>query len=255
MRCPVCHQPLVHKDRRFECPNKHCFDQARQGYVNLSRRRKAGGDNADMVRARTAFLESGAYDFLRQQLCSIVASQSPGLLIDLGCGEGYYTREMARHAALTFGIDLSTASLRHAAACDRMTQYVAASIYDLPFDDGCADLLTSIFTPIPAREAARVLKPSGLLCTVTPGLYHHYELKEMLYETVRLNDPLKTPEGFEQVEQIVLKEKKQVDDLMSLLEMTPYRYKCRPEAVEALRARSEGTPITFEFVITLWRKA
>ena len=33
--CPVCGMPLRKYDRSYVCENRHGFDVARQGYVNL----------------------------------------------------------------------------------------------------------------------------------------------------------------------------------------------------------------------------
>lgn len=77
MNCPICHEPLIHEGRTFKCKNSHNFDQARQGYVNLSRKQKASGDNALMVKARTAFLEAGPYDFLRQAILETLRKLHP----------------------------------------------------------------------------------------------------------------------------------------------------------------------------------
>ena len=33
--CPLCGEKLVQDGKSYICPNRHCFDMARQGYVNL----------------------------------------------------------------------------------------------------------------------------------------------------------------------------------------------------------------------------
>lgn len=255
MNCPICHQPLHKENRTWKCPNNHAFDQARQGYVNLCRKQKVTGDNEAMSAARTRFLESGAYDFLREAIAKKIHDLHPRMHIDLGCGEGYYTRRFAKEVEDGYGIDLSRPSIAHAAGQDKQTQYIVGSIFELPFADQSADLLTSIFTPIPAKEARRVLKEDGLLITVGPGKSHHKELKEVLYENVRLNDEPKQPEGFELVDRTELSELVHVDDVWSLLEMTPYRYKSPAEGLERVKNLKNGLDVTFDFVISTWRKA
>lgn len=254
MKCPICHEPLVHEGRIFRCKNGHSFDQARQGYVNLSRKQKASGDNAEMVKARTAFLESGLYDFLQEDVQALLKTLHPKTYLDLGCGEGYYTRRFAQEAREAYGIDLSIPAIAHTAGQDKKTQYIVGSIYDLPFDDESMDVLTSIFTPIPSQEAARVLKKDGMLITVTPGKMHHYELKEVLYPTVRLNDELKELEGYELVEQKEISRVQHVDDVKALLDMTPYRYKTSKEGLAKIDALRDGLDVTFDFLISQWRK-
>ncbi len=254
MNCPICHEPLVHEGKTFRCKNHHSFDQARQGYVNVSRKQKASGDNALMVNARTAFLEAGLYDFMRQAVFEKLQAIQPKTYLDLGCGQGYYTKAFAAAAGQSYGIDLSVPAVAHAAGQDKTSQYIVGSIYDLPFADQSIDVETSIFTPIPAKEAARTLKKDGLLITVTPGERHHIELKEQLYDKVRLNPPTKPVEGFELVDQTEISALQHVGDVMALLEMTPYFYRTPKEGIEKIKSLKDGLDVTFDFVLSVWRK-
>lgn len=207
-----------------------------------------------MSAARTKFLETGAYEFLADQLEETISSLHPKILLDLGCGEGYYTRRLARAVPEIYGIDLSKPSIAHAASKDKKTQYIVGSIFELPFSNRSMDVLTSIFTPIPAEEANRVLKKDGVLITVTPGKNHHRELKEALYDKVRLNDKMKVPEGFVLENREELTRTVHIDDPWTLLEMTPYRYKTAPERLKKIQEKTEGMDVTFDFVISIWRK-
>lgn len=207
-----------------------------------------------MVQSRTAFLEKDYYDFMRQALKDETAAIKPNVLADLGCGQGWYTKEFAPLAGQCYGIDLSKEAIAHAAGQDKKTQYIVGSIYDLPFEDESVDLLISIFTPIPEEEARRVLKADGVFLVVSPGTNHHHELKEILYETVRPNDPPKDLEGFVLKKRQELSEKKHVDDAMELLDMTPYRYKSPQAGVERVR-NLNGLDVTFDFLLSTWRKA
>ena len=56
--CPICRAVLKREARSLVCGNRHSFDVAAKGYVNLLRAFGAShGDNADMVAARRRFLE------------------------------------------------------------------------------------------------------------------------------------------------------------------------------------------------------
>ena len=59
--------------------------------------------------------------------------------------------------------------------------------------------------------------------------------------------------GFEKIHQDIITQKHLVEDCMALLDMTPYRYKSSKEAVERV-SQLKTAEITFEFVITVWRK-
>ena len=91
--CPVCGEKLNKVDRAWLCPNRHSFDIARQGYVNLltvqQKHSLNPGDTREQVLSRRAFLEAGFYrpivDALRDTARELNAS---GPLLDIGCGEG-----------------------------------------------------------------------------------------------------------------------------------------------------------------------
>ena len=103
-RCPLCGSPLTREERGCICPARHSFDRAAAGYVHLlppnRMHSKAPGDDREMVAARAAFLERGYYAPLRQALEELVLEASAHLegpvLLDSGCGEGYYTAGMFR---------------------------------------------------------------------------------------------------------------------------------------------------------------
>ena len=72
--CPVCGKALELRDRSYICPEAHCFDVSKSGYVNLLMSQKSGnhGDDKLMVKARRDFLEKGYYDALRDKITETV---------------------------------------------------------------------------------------------------------------------------------------------------------------------------------------
>ncbi len=54
--CPLCHAPLSRSDNHYSCPQRHQFDLAKEGYVNLLpvqfKRSRDPGDSAEMMQAR-----------------------------------------------------------------------------------------------------------------------------------------------------------------------------------------------------------
>ncbi len=94
--------------------------------------------------------------------------------LDLGCGEGYNTRQLAGLGARITGIDISEAFIGYARESERADplgiDYQIASAQSLPFADGRFDFTTGIMSlmdmPDPARvlqESHRVLKSDGFL--------------------------------------------------------------------------------------------
>lgn len=254
--CPVCKEPLSCENHQFVCKNHHTFDQAKEGYVNLSlKQKKMTGDNPAMVRARTAFLEKGYYDFLRDALKMIIHEYSAFTLLDAGCGQGYYTKEFASCVNTVYGVDLSKAAIQYAAKHDKKSTYIVSSIYDCPFRNESFDLVTTIFTPDAKSEFYRLLKPGGYLIQVGPGPFHCFELKSILYENAYLNpEPLHDRPGFTCIDIQNIKRVFLVKDLRSLLEMTPYRYRTKASDLDKIDSYS-SLDVTFDFMIHVWRKS
>lgn len=252
--CPICREPLAFQNGTAVCPHRHNFDIARQGYINLLRKQStAHGDNKEMVRARTAFLETGSYAFLRQALKEEIESEHPLSLVDLGCGEGYYTS--AFEVPDKIGFDMSKEALKHASAHDASTQYVVASIFHLPLPDACADAVLTCFAPAAVSEIERILKPGGRFLFVTPGPDHLLEMKQLLYEKPYLN------EEKELISDLVLEKKRILTarlhlphgDLMNLFEMTPYAHRTPAAAIQRL-AQQEQMSLTASFVLRVYRR-
>ncbi len=106
--------------------------------------------------------------------------------VDIGCGEGYNTRLLAKRGARMAAIDIAERFISHARQLEEQEplaiDYRAASAVDLPFADGTFDFATGFmsFMDIPEiglvmAEAYRVLKPGGFLqfsiehpCFTTP---------------------------------------------------------------------------------------
>lgn len=94
--------------------------------------------------------------------------------LDIGCGEGYNTRQLARLGAKMHAIDISEIFIRYAQAREMEEpcgiDYQVASAVQLPFGDETFDFATGFmsFMDIPETEkvlteAYRVLTPGGFL--------------------------------------------------------------------------------------------
>lgn len=105
--------------------------------------------------------------------------------VDVGCGEGRFTRFLASQGAEMSGIDVNDESLAKArAALDgENVTFLPAPGEDMPFDDGTLDLVvfSNSFHHIAGDkmatamdEAARVLKPGGLLYVMEPVAAGNY---------------------------------------------------------------------------------
>lgn len=193
--CPVCGGGLglAAAGRSLTCSAGHSFDIARQGYVNLYRGKPVNEYSKESFRQRQQILEKGMYAHILEEICSflqaVCGAGRPRLLLDAGCGEGYYTREIAARlggCGLDFyGVDLSRDSVQLAASTANQAggaasaiKWLVADIGHLPVRDGSVDFLLDIFTSANYEEFQRILSPDGYLIKVIPGEGHVKELRE-----------------------------------------------------------------------------
>ena len=142
LKCPVCSACLevTENQRSAVClgARKHCFDFSAQGYLSLS---GGGGDSKEAVAARHSFLWEGYYEAAARAVCDAVKKYLPNdsVIIDAGCGEGYYTSKLAMLSGVTVGVDLSKhgcAAAAKQAKRDAINNvlYATASVFELPFE-------------------------------------------------------------------------------------------------------------------------
>lgn len=179
LACPHCRLPLTLGPHEARCATGHSFDRGRGGYVNLmvGGRLSSGalaGDTPDALAARRRFLTAGGYAPIAGALAEMVGTVD-GAVLDVGCGEGYYTAHLA--AACRFGLDVSKRAVQMAARSMPDSTFVVGSAYRLPVQDASVSVVTSVFAPHPLDEFARVLRPGGRWVTVTPGPRHLVEMR------------------------------------------------------------------------------
>lgn len=255
--CPHCSAPLIREGTRLTCHAQHSFDQARQGYWNLlpvqNKRSKDPGDNAIMVAARRQFLDTGHYQPLSDQLNQLLAAQlamvaSPAI-VDIGCGEGYYSARLKQQlpASILTGIDISKHAVKAACRRHRGICWLVASGAQPPLAPGSQHAALVLFSRLMPEALHTLLAPKGVLLLAWPGGNHLIELRKALYETLRpssyqpenLLSPL-----FSQYSLHTLEHSFTLSDttnISNLLAMTPHSHKAPVERRQALLARKELT--------------
>lgn len=262
--CPGCKQPLMLNERTYRCENGHCFDLAKQGYVNLllaqNKSSLSPGDSAEMVEARRSFLGTGHYDHLVKALNDRVGPESNiNTLLDLGCGEGYYSGSIKHGLSSDFecyGIDISKEAIRRAAGKYKSMQFAVASAFDIPLGSKTVDAVLCVFAPLSAEEVERVLKPNGVLIRVTPGARHLNELKSCLYDQVNTHEAAEPPRGFLSAHTETISKKILLTDnqqVRSLLTMTPFYWASSSERKQQLLGE-QNLEVQTEFVVEKFLK-
>ncbi len=192
LRCPVCRLDLAGAAGFLVCRNRHSFDLAREGYVNLLDGRRRGliarGDSAEQLDHRTAFLEAGHIDPVAAQIAAHVTRAGPASpaqgwrVLDAGCGTGHHLAAVAAALptpAIGLGFDIARTAAQRAARRWRALAFAVADLWtDWPVQDEAADLVLSIFAPKNFAETARVLRPGGWLALAYPGPDHLAEIVE-----------------------------------------------------------------------------
>ena len=266
-RCPLCRTKLLKNERALKCEHGHSFDISAEGYVHLlpanKMNSKVPGDSKEMAASRSAFLDKGYYEPLLLELERTVLELSENeetAMLDCGCGEGYYTSNIAKELKNRFpkakiaGFDISRPSVRRAAKRTKEVDFAVASVFDIPVSDKSFDILLNVFSPLSIDEYKRVLKDGGYYVYVVPAARHLWQLKAAIYDTPYENREEDIPyEGFEHVEtrkvryETLIKTK---EDIFALFQMTPYYWKTSAKGAEKLSAyESLLTEVAFDIHI------
>ncbi|WP_420174783.1 putative RNA methyltransferase [Luteococcus sp. OSA5] len=264
--CPVCGQPLQVAQRQVHCPQRHSFDRAREGFVNLLRPGKARkaviGDDAEMVASRRRFLDRGHYDVLTQGLARLVedldADQAVEGLLDVGCGEGTFTAAMVDALPQdrpTMAFDISRPAVKLTARRVPSALSAVASVIDMPVQDHSVALLSSIMAPLHEAEFSRVIRPGGRILVVSPGDTHLAQLRQVLYphyrphdELVALADALPVVEQRRFTSQVHLASAQELHEVWG---MTPYRWNTPLDGQQRLAQLTE-LDVDVHFVATVF---
>lgn len=265
--CPICHTPLQLIQKSYQCQNHHNYDIAKEGYVNLHvaqhKNSHTAGDTATSIQARRRFLSAGFYEPLRQTIGEIVDELSPKILLDIGCGEGYYTSRLAQNTQVV-GLDIAKPAIITASKTYKNTDisknitWVVGTGAMLPIADGSIDVCTSFFSPLLKSQLSNVLKHHGHLLVATPAPRHLYAMREQLFDKVNLHNPNKFVDQL--APEFVLVKEWQIDapmtldkqSLSDLIDMTPYTYKAKLDKKTTLKSQT-SLDVVASFCVYLFR--
>ena len=260
--CPICGAALCREDRCYRCENRHSFDIARQGHVNLlpvqQKKSLHPGDTREQVLSRRTFLEAGFYTPIADTLCQTALELgAKGPILDIGCGEGYYSSRLAAamNAELT-GLDISKEAVRCAAAKYKNALWICGTGAHLPVPDHSAGVITSLFALTMAEEFHRVLASDGLYFQVLAAQDHLLGLKSIIYPELKLKEKDSVPDlpGFRLVKTVPIRFQFTVagEQVQNLLSMTPHVYRISKEGAARLAAPDKLTD-TASCVLNVYR--
>ncbi|MFA6866980.1 MAG: methyltransferase domain-containing protein [Clostridia bacterium] len=241
--CPKCGEKLNLIGKSWVCPNNHCYDIAKSGYINLllvnQKNSLSPGDNKDMIVARNRVMNKGYYKKLADKIVEIIPKASE-IILDAGCGIGYIPNRIkeANEKAIVIGADISKFAIESAAKNYKNVHFAVATSNNIPIPHKSVDVIICAFAPVFVEEVNRVLKSGGIFVRVVPNLDHLYNLKQYVYDVARENeldkealDNLKLLDTFEVKDNFI----GDSEDMLSLIKMTPYYYHTKEADLDKLK--------------------
>ena len=192
--CPICQENLTLVESSLKCENRHSFDIAKFGYVNLAPQIKQSANyDKENFQNRQQILEAGFYHAILEAVSDLLAnSETSTTVLDIGCGEGFYSRKLQEsHSEKTFyAFDISKDSVQIAAKSEpnRAVNWFVGDLAHLPIKDASMDILLDIFSPANYGEFRRVLSKDGILIKVIPTENHLKEIRQMVQDQLTKKD-------------------------------------------------------------------
>ena len=192
--CPICQENLTLVESSLKCSNRHSFDLAKFGYVNLAPQIKQSANyDKENFQNRQQILEAGFYQAILETISDFLATNpSAKTVLDIGCGEGFYSRKLQEvHPDKTFyAFDISKDSVQIAAKSEPnwAVNWFVGDLARLPIKDASMDILLDIFSPANYGEFQRVLSKDGILIKVIPTENHLKEIRQMVQDQLTRKD-------------------------------------------------------------------
>lgn len=261
--CPICQENLTLLESSLKCCNRHSFDLAKFGYVNLAPQIKQSANyDKENFQNRQQILEAGFYQAILEAISDLLASsKNAKTILDIGCGEGFYSRKLQkRHPDKTFyAFDISKDSVQIAAKSEPnwAVNWFVGDLARLPIKDASMDILLDIFSPANYGEFRRVLSKDGILIKVIPTKNHLKEIRQKVQDQLTnkdySNQDIKNhfQEHFTILSSKTASLTKTItaDQLQSLLSMTPLLFHVDQTKIDW----SQLTEITIEAEILVGR--
>ena len=192
--CPICQENLTLVESSLKCNNRHSFDLAKFGYVNLAPQIKQSANyDKENFQNRQQILEAGFYQAILEAISNLLSnSKNAKTVLDIGCGEGFYSRKLQeRHPDKTFyAFDISKDSVQIAAKSEPnwAVNWFVGDLARLPIKDASMDILLDIFSPANYGEFRRVLSKDGILIKVIPTKNHLKEIRQKVQDQLTNKD-------------------------------------------------------------------
>ena len=261
--CPICQEKLALAEGSLKCNNRHSFDLAKFGYVNLAPQIKQSANyDKENFQNRQQILEAGFYQAILEAVSDLLASsETSTTVLDIGCGEGFYSRKLqeSHPDKIFYAFDISKDSVQIAAKSEPnwAVNWFVGDLARLPIKDASMDILLDIFSPANYGEFRRVLSKDGILIKVIPTKNHLKEIRQKVQDQLTNKDYSNQDikEHFQEHFTILSSQTASLtktitaDQLQALLSMTPLLFHIDQTKVDW----SQLTEITIEAEILVGR--
>lgn len=196
-KCPLCGNKMLMKDQRsIVCTKNHCFDLAKNGYVNLLTGAVKTGYSKHLFNSRSLIIKSGLFEPLAEKLGRLIlehlhrTNQSRISILDAGCGEGSHLARIIDNIRVNdgiqttgVGIDISKEGINIASRDYPNIVWCVADLSNVPFNDDSFNFILNILSPANYTEFKRLLTCDGILIKVMPGSNYLRELRKFFFQS------------------------------------------------------------------------
>lgn len=182
--CPFCQSDMTfQKGASLVCRSRHCFDLSKYGYLNFLQKQIKTPYNKELFESRRRVFEANFYDDLIRQLKDLIKHYGPkpeGRLLDAGCGEGFFTNQLASSdlGYQVLAVDIEKEAIKMGARGGSPVKFFVGDLSKLPLQSSMMDVVVNIFSPASYEEFRRILTVDGLVVKVVPNENYLVELRE-----------------------------------------------------------------------------
>lgn len=272
--CPICSSSMEVQDlRSLKCKNRHAFDVAKQGYLNLlPHHNKTNYDKTLFESRRIVIANNGFFAPLNTALTKIINDQTTTKqklnLVDMGSGEGTHLNNAVQTLETSFkktvtgiGIDIAKEGILEAARHYEEALWIVADLARTPLVNQMCDVMINILSPSNYEEFNRILKEDGIVIKIVPRENYLKELRRHFYQQSdreyysNQNVINHFKEHFNIIEQTAVHYTKSLDKsvIMALIKMTPLTWNVDDKDINAFLEKNISE-ITIDLEIIVGKK-
>ena len=167
-----------------------------------------------------------------------------------------YTQGLKKHFENSdiYGLDISKIAIDMATRYRKDVTWLVGNSKNIPILDHSLDFICALFTVVNQDELKRALKEDGYIVHVTANNQHLIEIKELIYDEIKVKSDKYIRLDFNQVKSYDFKEKVHIsnrEDALNLLMMTPHYYHIKKEKRGVLDTL-QGLDITIDIKVIVY---